>query len=149
MSAQTFQDIEPKLRQRSAFSFFSQEKIRFSDTDPLGHVNNTVYSVYCETGRIEFNRAFVSPLRPKGQGMLVARTAINFLAETHYPGVVEIGTAVLSVGRTSYTLAQGLFLEGQVIATAEGVLVMIDLETRRPSPVPDEIRLALEEQRLR
>ena len=35
------------------FPIHSTDKIRFRDTDQLGHVNNAVFSTYFETGRAE------------------------------------------------------------------------------------------------
>ena len=142
MSAVRETDIEQVLQNRESFSHFTQENIRFSDTDMVGHVNNTAYAVYCEAGRVHFGRSLPTGDDPS-QGGVLARVEINMRAEAHFPGVVEIGTGVLRVGRTSFTLGQGLFVDGQCVATAQGVLVTIDRETRRPAPISDSVRAAL------
>jgi len=135
-------DIEQILQDRASFSHFVHENIRFSDTDMVGHVNNTAFAVYCEAGRVHFGR--ILPLRDDSSfGGVLARVEINMRAEAHFPGVVEIGTGVVRVGRTSYTLGQGLFVDGMCVATAQGVLVAIDTKTRRPVPLPDNIRAVL------
>jgi acyl-CoA thioester hydrolase len=141
MSGVDFKNLEPKLRLRETFRHWTQDTVRFSDTDMLGHVNNVAYGAYCETGRTTFNRA-VFPAIVRGGGM-VARIAINYLGETHFPNIVHIGTMVAHLGTTSYTLAQGLFIEERCVATAEGVLVRIDRDTRRPVALPDDMRAAL------
>jgi acyl-CoA thioester hydrolase len=133
-----FSDIEPALRHRATFRHWTTDTVRFSDTDMMGHVNNVAYGAYCETGRTTFNRA-VFPNIVRGGGM-VARIAINYLGETHFPNVVHIGTGIVHLGTTSYTLGQGLFIEDKCVATAEGVLVRIDRETRRPVALPDDMR---------
>ena len=51
---------------------------------------------------------------------------------------VDIGTGVLKVGRSSFTLAQGLFNDGRLVATTEATIVMVDKETRRPTPLPSQ-----------
>ena len=60
--------------------------VRFSDCDPLGHVNNAVYSTYLEQARIvlwrrqagfELRRA-ASGKQPRGEGFILARTEIDF-----------------------------------------------------------------------
>ncbi|MCH8685326.1 acyl-CoA thioesterase [Pedomonas mirosovicensis] len=133
--------MERMLQERASFRHFTQERIRFSDTDMVGHVNNTAYAVYCETGRVEFNRAVAAMDGPFGG--VIARVAINMRAETYFPGTVEIGTGVLRIGRTSYTLGQGLFVGDTCVATAEGVIVVLDRASRKPLLLPDDLRAAL------
>lgn len=142
MSAARHTDIEAILQDKASFSHFVSENIRFSDTDMVGHVNNTSFAVYCEAGRVHFGRSL--PIgNDNSQGGVLARVEINMRAEAHFPGVVEIGTGVVRVGRTSFTLGQGLFVNGKCVATAQGVLVSIDQETRRPAPLGEELRAAL------
>ena len=47
--------------------FVTTQKLRFCDTDRLGHVNNAVYSVMCEAGRSELMQA--AGLLEPGSGM--------------------------------------------------------------------------------
>ncbi len=143
MSGFDFSSIEKKLRTRDTFAQWAQDSVRFSDTDMMGHVNNVAYGAYCETGRTSFNRA-VMPNFLGGHG-LVARIAINYLGETHFPNVVHIGTAVAHIGTSSYILAQGIFVEDRCVATAEGVLVRINRETRKPTALPEDMRAVLTE----
>ncbi len=143
MSGFDFRSLEPRLRQRAAFRHWAAENVRFSDTDMIGHVNNVAYGAYCETGRTSFNRAALAAFLKQAGGGLVVRIAINYLGETHFPSTVDIGTGVAHIGTSSYTLAQGLFVGDRCVATAEGVLVRINRETRRPVPLPDDMRAAL------
>lgn len=146
MAEQTFAAIEPLLHQRSAFRFWAQDILRFSDTDMIGHINNTAYAAYCESGRVAFNRAVLGTHIDGGAGgggLVIARITINFRAESHFPGVVDIGTAVVAVGRSSFTLGQGLFIGPALVATAEAVLVLIDTHSRKPRDLPQAVRQAL------
>jgi acyl-CoA thioester hydrolase len=142
MSHFEFKSLEPHLRKRAVFQHWTQDTVRFSDTDMMGHVNNTAYAAYCETGRVTFNR-WLMPDFVGGHGM-VARLAINYLGETKFPNILQIGTGVAHIGTTSFTLAQGLFVEDRCVATAEGVLVRINRDTRRPVALPDDMRAALQ-----
>jgi acyl-CoA thioester hydrolase len=51
---------------------------------------------------------------------------------------VDIGTGVVRVGRSSFTLAQGIFNDGRLVATTEATIVMVDRQTRRSTPLPSE-----------
>ena len=37
--------------------FTSEVRVRFAETDALGHVNNTSFFIYIEVGRIDFLRS--------------------------------------------------------------------------------------------
>ncbi len=113
------------------------ETIRYADTDRQGHVNNAVFATLCETGRVAFLYDPAQPLAPDGASFVIARLTIDFRAEIRWPGEVEIGTRIQSIGRSSMVLAQGLFQNGRCAATAETVIVLMDETTRRSRPLPD------------
>ena len=124
------------------------EAIRFGDLDPQGHVNNTVFATFFETGRVMLLREPENLLNPPGATSVLARLDINFLKELHWPGTVEIGTATVAIGRASYTFLQAIFHEGACAATARATMVMIDAATRRARPLPPEVVERLEALRL-
>ena len=83
------------------------------------------------------------PVAPRGFSFVIARLAIDFRAELHWPGMVDIGTAVSALGRTSVRLSQALFQNGALAAESDSVLVLTDVATRRPAPLPDGSRARL------
>ena len=138
--------VVPRLEQ---FPGQATDTIRFGDLDPQGHVNNTVFSTYFETGRVLFLREPGNRLSPPGTTSVLARLDINFLKELHWPGTVQIGIATAEIGRSSYTFAQALFRDGVCVATARATVVLIDAETRKPRPLPSEMIARLEAFRMR
>jgi acyl-CoA thioester hydrolase len=114
----------------------SSADIRYSDLDRQGHVNNAVFATFSEVGRVAFMYDPERPLAIEGRSFVIARLLIDFRAELFWPGTVDIGTGVLKVGRSSFTLAQGLFSKGHLAAAAEATIVMVDKETRRSTPLP-------------
>ncbi|EPL3138007.1 TPA: acyl-CoA thioesterase [Pseudomonas aeruginosa] len=135
----------PRLTERDAYHHWSREQVRWSDTDLVGHVNNLSFAAYCETGRCMFLRPFVENNSSQRAMMLPAQLILNFIAEAHWPQVIEIGTGIISIGNTSCRIGQGLFVEGRCIATSEVTNVMIDEQTRQPRPLPDWFRSWLSE----
>lgn len=122
---------------------WTEDVLRFADTDANGHINNTLFSVLCESGRVNLFRTRFDPTLPESRYFVIARLAIDFRAELHYPGRVRTGTWVTRLGRTSVGVAQAI-LSGEVLAAeAEAVCVLMDPATRRPMPFPDETRRAL------
>jgi acyl-CoA thioester hydrolase len=114
------------------FPLQAYDKLRYADTDRQGHVNNAVFATALETGRVELLYAPNGPLIEPGQSFVIARLELDFRGEMTWPGEVAIGTAVKSVGRTSFTLQQALYQTGRCIALARTVIVQIDDTSHRP-----------------
>jgi len=51
---------------------------------------------------------------------------------------------VTRIGRTSFHLGQGVFVEDRCVAIADSVLVLADEATRRSTPLTDDLRSRLE-----
>jgi acyl-CoA thioester hydrolase len=130
--------------ERGAYSIWTYDKLRYGDTDRQGHVNNAVFATFCETGRVMFLYDEELDLAGPGASFVVVRVEIDFRAEVFHPGVVDIGTRVLSIGRTSFRLGQGIFNGDACAATAETVQVLMDDETRRAKPLTPQLRAWLE-----
>src|SRR5450631_2831725 len=83
------------------FVSVSSEKLRYRDTDRQGHVNNAVFSTFLETGRVEVLFTRAADLAGPDGGFVLARLQIDFRKEAKWPGEVEIGTRIVTVGRSS------------------------------------------------
>jgi acyl-CoA thioester hydrolase len=138
--------VVPRLDQ---FPGQTRDIIRFGDLDPQGHVNNTVFATYFETGRVMLLREPGNELGAPGATTVLVRLDISFLREMHWPGGVEIGTGTTHIGRSSYSFLQAIFHEGECAATANATMVMIDATTRKARPLPQEVVARLESLRIR
>lgn len=130
---------EPTL---TDFPASTHDKLRYRDTDRQGHVNNAVYSTFFETGRVEMLHVGSAP-PPAGTSFVLARIAIDFRREMHWPGEIQIGSGIASLGNSSIRVRQGVFQNGLLCAAAESVIVLIDETTRRSTPLPQAMREAL------
>ncbi len=114
------------------------ETIRFSDLDRQNHVNNAVFATHFESGRVIILYGEEYGLAAQGASFVLAHLSIDFLGEMHWPGDVEVGTAIAGVGNSSLRFDQALFVNGVCVATAENTLVMVDKATRKPRPFTPE-----------
>ncbi len=118
----------------------SHDKLRYSDTDRQGHVNNAVFATLLETGRVEVLRDPGASLTEDGREWVIARLSLDFLGEITWPGRIDTGTRVQRVGTSSVVMEQALFQDGRIVARAETVIVQTSTETRRSVPLSDEAR---------
>lgn len=130
-------DIAADLAARASYPQWTEERMRFSDLDPLGHANNNAIGVYFETGRLGlFREAKLHDGKP-GEATVVAKLSIDFLKELTYPNLLEVGSRVTRIGGSSFAYVQGVFVGDACIATAETVSVLFDLSARRPRKLDD------------
>ncbi len=134
-----------RLADRACFRVWAQDKLRYADTDRQGHINNAVFATFLETGRVGILYDPAAPLAPLGCEFVIAKLTVDFRNELRWPGVVDIGTVVLALGRSSITMGQGIFAGDGCAATAETVVVLTDATTRRSTPLPDALRARLED----
>jgi len=129
----------PPLPRIEDFPVRVTENVRFADLDRQGHVNNAVYPTYFETGRVA--RIYHPELgfQVEGCTTVLARIEIDFLKELHWPGTIEIGTAIAEIRRSSYVFSQVIFSNGDCAARARSTMVLIDRATRKARPLPPEL----------
>ena len=141
MSRKASSRKDSPLTRRETFSHWSKEQVRWSDTDLVGHVNNLSFATYCETGRTFFLHEIITSNVSEGTTQLViAQMTVSFLGEVHWPAEIDIGTGVLSLGRTSFCMGHGVFVGERCVATSDSVIVSIDESSRQPCPIPQRTR---------
>jgi len=128
---------------RQDYRFWTEEKLRNTDTDKQGHVNNGVMSCFFEAGRIELLAAAEIAAIRALTSIVVVRMLINFRKELFFPGKVGVGTRIARVGRTSIEFLQAIHAANGEVASAEATCVLLDRATRKPTPVPEQLRAYL------
>ncbi|MBX9922010.1 acyl-CoA thioesterase [Mycolicibacterium frederiksbergense] len=118
---------------------------RWTDNDMFGHLNNAIYYQLFDTAINAWigSRAGVDPMATPWLGV-VAESSCRYFAELKFPSDLVVGLAVTRLGTSSVTYRTGLWADGgPVAAVGSWVHVYVDRETRRPVPIPEEIRALL------
>jgi acyl-CoA thioester hydrolase len=120
---------------------------RFTDLDPLNHLNNVAIGNFYEEGRAAFNHmAFKRLAERRRPRMVMAHASISFLREGRYPGLLTVATGVLKVGGSSFTLGHALYQRGECIGVAESKIV--HTPDGGAAPLPEDFRAVLESLRI-
>ena len=115
---------DPRRADAGRYPFTHDVPPRFNDMDALRHLNNVALAAVYEEGRIALHRAFdKNGIREPGTRTVIAQVNITYLAEGHYPDVLQVAAGVTRIGRSSYEIAQGLFQNGRLIGVADTVIV--------------------------
>jgi acyl-CoA thioester hydrolase len=116
-------------------------RLRFSDVDVLGHLNNVAQSALHEDARTTLcDQLFPAAERPAGSRLVIAQSSLHFLNEAFYPGDLLICAGVGRVGRRSFVCSTALFSADTCVSIADSVMVME--RHRRPVELSQEERAA-------
>ena len=140
--------MKPEIKLRTQYSFIFPIQTRWADNDIYGHVNNVTYYSYFDTAanalliqKTDFDIHHAPIIG------LVVNSSCNFMQELSYPEMIEVGVSIAKIGNSSLTYDLAIFKQGQNDAAAQGnfVHVFVDRQTRKSTPIPNEMRDALHE----
>ncbi|MFN3958302.1 MAG: acyl-CoA thioesterase [Parvularculaceae bacterium] len=132
---------------RAAYRHFLPLQTRWADNDAYGHVNNVAYYGYFDTivndyligaGALDIHKGAVIGL--------VVETGCRYFAPLEFPQRLDGALRVARIGNSSVRYELAIFKAGADKPAAEGyfVHVYVDRASRRPVPLPEAFRRALE-----
>jgi acyl-CoA thioester hydrolase len=131
------------------FRYAAYTRVAFSDTDAQGVVYYGRYLPYFDLARTEYHR-HLGAIDIRGEFAMRASN-VEYHAPARFDDLLEVFVRVERVGTTSVTYDYAAFRvdeaaeADELMATAKQTLVLIDLEGRRPLPVPDSFRSRIAE----
>jgi len=136
------------MKINSPYTFRIEIAVRWKELDALNHVNNAQFFSYFEEARIKFlshiNQETISS--KNSQGPILAHVACNFKSQIHYPDTLSIGSGVSRMGRSSFDIDHDIYSHEQdkIVATAHSVVVMLDYQSGKATPISDEMKNKIE-----
>jgi acyl-CoA thioester hydrolase len=126
---------------RPPFKFSALTRVWFSDTDAQGVVYYGRYLPYFDHARTEYHRHLGS-LQIEGAEFVMRASNVEYHAPARFDDPLECFVRVSSIGRTSATYEYATYRlpDEELMGTATQTVVLIDIATRLPRPIPDEAR---------
>lgn len=115
---------------------------RWTDLDPVGHVNNNVFMVYAEEARARFLHA---ALPETWSSIVVVHNAIDYHRPVVQTDVLEVSSDVEAIGNTSFTTINVIATATHRCATVRTVQVVLREDRTATRPWTADERGALEE----
>lgn len=113
---------------------------RFSDTDALGHINNTMVPIWFEGARTPVFKLFTPELDLKNWPLILAKINVDFEAQMFYGLDMEVRTFISRIGGSSFDVFQELWQQGKRVASGTAVMVHFDYRAQKTAQIPDNIR---------
>jgi acyl-CoA thioester hydrolase len=117
-------------------AFHLPVRIRFSDIDLLGHVNNVRYVEYVEEATTNLSVEVFEEAKVNGTvSLMVARTEIDYLGQMNLRvQPYDVWSRIAHVGTTSYSTVSEIRDGDAIMARARIVKVSVD-DDARPTPL--------------
>jgi acyl-CoA thioester hydrolase len=131
---------------RPPFKFSGYSRVGFSDTDAQGIVYYGRYLPYFDYARVEYTRHLGLLAYDLGECEFVMRACtVVYDAPAVFDDLLEVFVRTKRIGTTSLAseYCAVRVADDLLMCTAEQTLVLVDLEGRRPAPVPDGYRDAI------
>jgi len=137
----------PNVSHRNDSAFFLHIITRWMDNDLYGHDNNVTSSSYLDTvansyliqeGGLDIHHGDTIGF--------VVNSQCNYHSAIAFPDELEGGLKVNRLGNSSVEYGIGIFQKGAETTSADGTFthVFVTRSDQRPTPIPAEIRRALE-----
>lgn len=121
------------------------EKIqpRFSEMNPAGHIGFTVLPAWFEQAAEKVYRIFMPDLDKESWSIIVAKFAMECLAEIHHGQEISIETSIKKIGNSSFIVYQELVQNQKTAAKAEITMVRYNYSMGKSWPLTDEQKKVL------
>lgn len=124
------------------YSFETQIRVRYGETDKMGIVYHGNYPQYLEIGRTALMRDLgftYSRIEEMGYILPVRTMKINFMEPGYYDEVLTLKTYLKSMPTVRIKFDYELFNQNmELMSTAEIMLAFVDNISRRPVKPPQE-----------
>ncbi|HET7370550.1 MAG TPA: thioesterase family protein [Gammaproteobacteria bacterium] len=119
-------------------------KVRWSDLDALGHVNNSRFFTFFEQARVEWLEQTGWSGGDVPGGPVVVTASCQFKKPIGYPATIQVHLFAGPLGTSSIPTFYEIRTGDGLVALGEAVMVWIDTATGRSMPLPDAVRNVLE-----
>lgn len=118
---------------------------RVSETDGVGHINNTTIPIWFEAARNEIFKLFTPDSSFENWRMIILNMNVDFMKQIYFGRDAEVYIWVKRIGNSSLELYEEIHQDNQVCAKGSATYVNFNVKTQKSEPIPDQIKSSLEE----
>ena len=117
---------------------------RVSETDGVGHINNTTVPIWLEGGRNKLFSLFNPDLSFKEWKMIILKTTVEYKQQIYFGTNVEIKCWIKRIGNSSLELYEEIWQHDRLTVQANTIYVNYNVHENKSEIIPNEIRKELE-----
>ncbi|MFE8699432.1 acyl-CoA thioesterase [Cytobacillus sp. FJAT-54145] len=117
---------------------------RVSETDGVGHINNTTIPVWLEAGRNQIFKLFTPDDSFENWRMIILNMNVDYVSQIYFGRKVEVYTWIKRIGNSSLELYEEIHQDQKLCVKGTVTYVNYNTKQKQSERIPDEIRLELE-----
>lgn len=117
---------------------------RVSETDGIGHINNTTVPIWFEAGRNEIFKLFTPDDDFANWKMIILNMNVDYVSQIYFGTPVYVYIWVDKIGTSSLQLYEEMWQNGKLCAKDTVTYVNFNLATQTTEPITGHIRKELE-----
>jgi acyl-CoA thioester hydrolase len=128
------------------FSFSTDVKVRFAETDAQGIAHNSNYFVWFEIARVEYLERYAGGyqrLRDLGVEAVVLETHVRYLKPARFDDRLRVHARCLDVRGARFRYEYAIERDGETIADGWTAHATVDARSMRPTRVPPWLQEAI------
>jgi acyl-CoA thioester hydrolase len=128
------------------FTFSTDLKVRFAETDAQGIAHNSNYFVWFEVARVEYLARYTGGyqrLRDLGIEAVVLETHVRYLEPARFDDRLQVHARCLDVRGARFRYEYAIERDGVLIADGWTAHATVDGKTMRPTRVPSWLQEAI------
>ena len=130
-----------------SYSFSTDVRVRFADTDAQGIAHNASYLVWFEVGRVEYLRAHAGgyqALRDLGIEALVLESFCRYIVPARFDELLHVHARVVGLRGARFRFEYSIVRDdGTEMAEGWTAHACVDAQTFKPTRVPDWLAEAI------
>jgi acyl-CoA thioester hydrolase len=125
---------------KATFKNILSIQVRFSDVDMMGHVSNTVYQSYYDSGKVNYFDQVIPDMDFIEIGVVGASIKIDYLKPIFMKTRILVETRVSVLGTKSLTMEHYLVDEhtNEIYSTCTAVMVCYAIKQQLSIPIPEK-----------
>ena len=128
------------------FTFTTQIRVRFAETDAQGVAHNANYLVWFEVARVEYLERFAGgypALQERGIEAFVVEAHVRYGVPARFDNRLELHARCVDVRGARFRFEYRLERDGELVAEGWTAHACVDAATHRPTRVPDWLSAAI------
>jgi acyl-CoA thioester hydrolase len=117
---------------------------RVSETDGVGHINNTTIPIWFEAARNEIFTLFTPDHSFQNWKMIILNINIDYVNQIYFGQDVEVYIWVKKIGNSSLELYEEIHQGSRLCSKGTVVYVNYNLKNQKSEKIPNNIRKELE-----
>jgi len=122
-----------------SFSFSTEVRVRFAETDAQGIAHHAAYLVWFEVARIDYLARFrggYPALRAEGREATTNEVQVRYLAPARFDDRLRIHVRCVDLRGARFRFEYAVERDGEPIAEGSTGHAVVDAQTLRPTRVP-------------